>query len=85
MIEFFLYKLHLVALGFTDDTGGDRQTGLASLKIYLQLYLNRLQSSRRPEREAQRKIELMWLVARLAPDFKIDRRLPQGDLLGGEA
>src|SRR5579864_1447756 len=31
---------------------------------------NRLQSSRRLEREAQRNIELMWLVGRLAPDFK---------------
>src|SRR5438128_10576628 len=40
------------------------------LKIYLYGYLDRLQSSRRLEREAQRNIELMWLVGRLAPDFK---------------
>jgi hypothetical protein len=40
------------------------------LKIYLYGYLNRVQSSRRLEREAQRNIELMWLVGRLAPDFK---------------
>jgi len=33
-------------------------------------YLNRVQSSRRLEREAQRNIELMWLTERLAPDFK---------------
>jgi transposase len=39
------------------------------LKIYLS-YLNRIQSSRRLEREAQRNIELMWLTGRLAPDFK---------------
>src|SRR5260370_41635577 len=39
-------------------------------KIYLYGSLNRLQSSRRLEREAQRNIELMWLVGRLAPDFK---------------
>ena len=31
------------------------------LKIYLYGYLNRIQSSRRLEREAQRNIELMWL------------------------
>ncbi|KZZ65780.1 IS1182 family transposase, partial [Oleiphilus sp. HI0128] len=33
-------------------------------------YLNRIQSSRRLEREANRNIELMWLTERLAPDFK---------------
>ena len=40
------------------------------LKIYLYGYLNRVQSSRRLERETQRNIELMWLTGRLAPDFK---------------
>lgn len=39
-------------------------------KIYLYGYLNRVQSSRRLEREAQRNIELMWLTGRLAPEFK---------------
>src|SRR5207253_8510599 len=38
--------------------------------IYLYGYLNRVQSSRRLERETQRNIELMWLTGRLAPDFK---------------
>ncbi|GAB3762183.1 hypothetical protein GCM10028796_13490 [Ramlibacter monticola] len=33
-------------------------------------YLNRIQSSRRLERECQRNLELMWLTGRLAPDFK---------------
>nr|WP_241176249.1 transposase [Pseudomonas chlororaphis] len=33
-------------------------------------YLNRIQSSRRLEREAERNVELMWLTGRLAPDFK---------------
>src|SRR3546814_8971922 len=33
-------------------------------------YLNRIQSSRRLEREAQRNIEVMWLTGRLTPDFK---------------
>jgi hypothetical protein len=40
------------------------------LKIYVYGYLNRVQSSRRLEREAQRNVELMWLTGRLAPDFK---------------
>jgi transposase len=40
------------------------------LKIYIYGYLNRIQSSRRLERESQRNVELMWLTERLAPDFK---------------
>jgi hypothetical protein len=40
------------------------------LKLYVYGYLNRIQSSRRLEREAQRNVELMWLIGRLAPDFK---------------
>ena len=40
------------------------------LKIYIYGYLNRIPSSRRLEREAQRNVELMWLAGRLAPDFK---------------
>jgi hypothetical protein len=40
------------------------------LKVYLYGYLNRVQSSRRLERETQRNIELMWLTGRLTPDFK---------------
>jgi transposase len=41
------------------------------LKIYIYGYLNRIQSSRRLEREAQRNVELMWLIGRLMPDFKM--------------
>jgi transposase len=40
------------------------------LKIYIYGYLNRIQSSRRLEAEANRNVELMWLVERLNPDFK---------------
>ena len=40
------------------------------LKLYIYGYLNRIQSSRRLEREAQRNVELMWLTGRLRPDFK---------------
>ena len=40
------------------------------LKIYIYGYLNRIQSSRRLERETQRNVELMWLTGRLTPDFK---------------
>jgi Transposase domain (DUF772) len=40
------------------------------LKIYVYGYLNRVQSSRRLERECPRNIELVWLTGRLMPDFK---------------
>ena len=40
------------------------------LKLYLYGYLNRIQSSRRLERETRRNVELMWLTERLTPDFK---------------
>ena len=54
------------------------------LKIYLYGYLNRIQSSRRLERETQRNIELMWLTDRLAPDFKTiaNFRKDNGEAIG---
>jgi transposase len=52
------------------DTGRPGYHPSTLLKIYLYGYLNRIQSSRRLEREAQRNVELMWLTGRLAPDFK---------------
>jgi len=74
VIEVFIDELDLAALGFSRmtpaATGRPAYHPSTLLKIYLYGYLNRLQSSRRLEREAQRNIELMWLVGRLAPDFK---------------
>src|SRR5229473_3376230 len=74
VIEVFIEELDLAALGFAGmtpaATGQPAYHPSTLLKIYLYGYLNRIQSSRRLEREAQRNIELMWLVRRLAPDFK---------------
>src|SRR5665648_324036 len=42
----------------------------SGLKLYIYGYLNRVQSSRRLEREAGRNVEVMWLTGRLAPDHK---------------
>lgn len=74
VIEVFIDELDLGALGFEGvrpaATGRPAYHPSTMLKIYLYGYLNRLQSSRRLEREAQRNIELMWLTGRLAPDFK---------------
>src|SRR5256886_5976712 len=74
VIEVFIEEWDLAALGFSGmtpaATGRPAYHPSTLLKISLYGYLNRLQSSRRLEREAQRNIELMWLVGRLAPDFK---------------
>jgi transposase len=52
------------------DTGRPAYHLAVLLKIYIYGYLNRVPSSRRLGREAQRNVELMWLTGRLAPDFK---------------
>lgn len=74
VVEAFIDELDFHALGFAGatpaETGRPAYHPSTMLKIYLYGYLNRLQSSRRLEREAQRNIELMWLTGRLAPDFK---------------
>jgi transposase len=74
VIEVFIDELDLAALGFSGmtpaATGRPAYHPSTLLKIYLYGYLNRVQSSRRLERETQRNIELMWLTGRLAPDFK---------------
>jgi transposase len=74
VIDAFVDELDLHALGFEGSepaaTGRPSYHPAVLLKIYVYGYLNRIQSSRRLEREAQRNVELMWLTGRLAPDFK---------------
>ena len=73
VIDVFLDDLDLSGLGFKtepNDTGRPAYHPSTMLKLFVYGYLNRVQSSRRLEREAQRNIELMWLTGRLAPDFK---------------
>jgi transposase len=74
VIDAFVDELDLQALGFEGAqpaaTGRPSYHPAVLLKIYVYGYLNRIQSSRRLEREAQRNVELMWLTGRLAPDFK---------------
>jgi len=74
VIEAYVDELDLAALGFhrasPAATGRPAYHPATLLKIYLYGYLNRIQSSRRLEREARRNLELMWLTGRLAPDFK---------------
>ncbi|MVW84937.1 IS1182 family transposase [Pseudomonas sp. PB101] len=74
VVDVFVDELNLVSLGFEGaipaDTGRPAYHPAILLKIYIYGYLNRIQSSRRLEREAQRNVELMWLTGRLMPDFK---------------
>jgi transposase len=74
VIDVFVNELDLAALKFEGInpamTGRPAYHPAALLKIYIYGYLNRIQSSRRLEREAQRNVELMWLTGRLTPDFK---------------
>jgi transposase len=73
-VEAFIDALDLKSLEFAGMTpavtGRPAYHPATMLKIYLYGYLNRVQSSRRLEREAQRNVEVMWLTGRLAPDFK---------------
>ena len=73
VIDAFIDSLDLANLGFKTvpaDTGRPAYHPSTLLKLFVYGYLNRIQSSRRLEREAGRNVELMWLLGRLAPDFK---------------
>jgi len=73
-IDVFIDELDLARLGFDgmqpEITGRPAYHPATLLKIYVYGYLNRIQSSRRLERETQRNVELIWLTGRLMPDFK---------------
>ena len=74
VIDVFVDELGLAELGFKgvepEVTGRPAYHPSVLLKLYIYGYLNRVQSSRRLEREALRNVELMWLTGRLAPDHK---------------
>ena len=74
VIDVFVDELDLAALGFgrvdPKATGRPAYHPSVLLKLYIYGYLNRVQSSRRLEREAGRNVEVMWLTGRLAPDHK---------------
>lgn len=73
VIDVFIDDLDISGLGFKAEPAATGRPGYhpkMMLKLYVYGYLNRVQSSRRLEVEAQRNIELMWLTGRLAPDFK---------------
>jgi transposase len=74
VIDVFVDELDLGEQGFggvdPKATGRPSYHPSALLKLYIYGYLNRVQSSRRLEREAGRNVEVMWLTGRLVPDHK---------------
>ena len=74
VVDVFVDELDLVGLGFSRvdplATGRPSYHPSILLKLYIYGYLNRVQSSRRLEREAGRNVEVMWLTGRLVPDHK---------------
>lgn len=74
VVDVFVDELDLDKLDFKRvqpaKTGRPAYHSAVLLKLYIYGYLNRIQSSRRLEREARRNVELMWLTGRLTPDFK---------------
>jgi len=73
-IDAFVASLDLHALGFARarcaDTGRPPYDPAVLLKLYLYGYLHRVRSSRLLEAECQRNVEVIWLLGKLAPDFK---------------
>src|SRR5579863_10385924 len=74
VIDVFVEELDLAELRFDgvapEATGRPSYHPSVLLKLYIYGYLNRVQSSRRLEREAGRNVEVMWLTGRLSPDHK---------------
>ena len=89
VIDVFVDELDLAQLGFgrvePKETGRPAYHPSMLLKLYVYAYLNRIQSSRRIEREARRNVELMWLTERLSPDHKTiaDFRKDNGQAIRG--
>src|SRR5476651_91019 len=89
VVDVFVDNLDLATLGFdraiAQATGRPGYHPASLLKIYIYGYLNRIQSSRRLERETQRNVELIWLTGRLMPDFKTiaDFRKDNGKAIRG--
>jgi transposase len=73
-VDVFVDGLNLGELGFDgvipEATGRPSYHPSPLLKLYIYGYLNRVQSSRRLEREAGRNLEVIWLLRRLTPDDK---------------
>ena len=89
VIDAFVDTLDMKALGFskaeTHITGRKPYHPGDLLKLYIYGYFNQTRSSRRLEKECHRNMELLWLMKRLAPDFKTisDFRKENSDAVRG--
>src|ERR1700726_4225759 len=89
VVDVLVDELDLKQLGFEgaepEVTGRPAYHPASLLKVYIYGYLNRIQSSRRLERETQRNVELIWLTGRLTPAFKTiaDFRKDNGKAIRG--
>jgi transposase len=74
VIDAFIDTLDMQQLGFhyasTKETGRKPYSPADMLKLYTYGYLNQVRSTRRLEKECHRNVEVLWLMKRLAPDFK---------------
>src|SRR4029077_2541886 len=82
VIDVFVDALDLAEMAFEGvdpaATGRPAYHPSVLLKLYIYGYLNRVQSSRRLEREAGRNLEVMWLLGRLAPHDRVSAGLAEG-------
>jgi transposase len=73
-IDAFVDRLDLKKLGFQhsepNEEGRPPYDPRDMLKLYVYGYLNQIRSSRKLERECHRNVEVLWLMKKLAPDFK---------------
>jgi transposase len=88
VIDALVDKLDLASLGFAKavpkETGRKPYDPGDLLKLYVYGYVNQVTTSRRLERECHRNLEVLWLLRRLAPDFKTiaDFRKDNGPAIG---
>jgi len=72
-IDAFIGSLDVGAMGFKAEPAKEGRPGYDPcdmLKLYMYGYLNHIRSSRRLQKEAARNVELMWLLKKIAPDFR---------------
>jgi transposase len=75
-IDAFVDSLELAAAGFVFPKENSQNRGRPGyhpaclLKLYLYGYFHQIRSSRRLEAECSRNLEVIWLMRKLAPDFK---------------